>query len=381
MKRTEFIDSFKRILSQLNKKKYSVIASVCRTLLGMVFIFSGAVKAIDPWGTVYKIEDYLREFGSFFIELMPMAEIAAWSLIILELLLGVCMLLNVRTRWTSWITLVFYSIMTLLTLYIARTNPVKDCGCFGDAIILSNWQTFYKNVILIVLATVLFILRKHVQPLWKGWVELVIAIVVVVGAVSFMVWTKLHLPIMDFRPYKIGNHLPTLTKEVADQYEWTFILEKDGVRKSFTIDNYPTEAGWTFIDRDSIMTKKGIKPVIEDFVITGFSDTEISTNDILESNKVTLVIIYDMNKADEKQFAKIEQLHKQCIQANESFYILTGSTTNEINDFIEQHPTLSKTFCVCDPVTLKTIVRANPGVIVLQNGTIIDKYNLRNRYN
>ena len=120
------------------KQIKTIIAAICRTLLGVVFIFSGVVKAIDPLGTVYKIEDYLKAFGGFFSDLLPLAEIAAWALIITELLLGVCMAMNVRTKWTSWIALAFYCVMTPLTLYIALTNPVSDCGCFGDAVVLTN---------------------------------------------------------------------------------------------------------------------------------------------------------------------------------------------------------------------------------------------------
>ena len=223
------------------KRTKTIIAAICRTLLGIVFIFSGAVKAIDPLGTVYKIEDYLKAFGGIFTELLPMAEVAAWSLIILELLLGVCMLLNVRTRCTSWIALLFYLVMTPLTLFIAIQNPVSDCGCFGDAIVLTNWQTFWKNVVLIMLAIGLFALRKSTHPLWRGWMELVIATTTIIIAVSFMAWTNNHLPVKDFRPYKIGNHLPTLMEypedAEPDQYDITFVYAKDGVEQTFTLES------------------------------------------------------------------------------------------------------------------------------------------------
>ena len=149
------------------KQTKGIIAGICRTILGLVFIFSGAVKAIDPLGTVYKIEDYLKAFGGVFTDLLPMAEVAAWGLIVLELLLGVCMLLNIRTRWTSWLAFLFYCVMTPLTLYIALTNPVSDCGCFGDAVVLTNWQTFWKNVVLIVLSIILLALRRSVHSLWQ----------------------------------------------------------------------------------------------------------------------------------------------------------------------------------------------------------------------
>lgn len=393
----------------------SVLAGLSRTLLGLVFIFSGAVKAIDPLGTVYKIEDYLKAFGGFFTDLLPMAEVAAWTLIVLELLLGVCMLLNVRSRWTSWITLLFYMVMTPLTLYIALNNPVSDCGCFGDAIVLTNWQTFWKNLVLISLAILLVALRKSTHPLWRGWMELVIASTTIASALSFMAWTHHNLPIKDFRPYKIGNHIPTLMEfpEDAehDQYDISFVYAKDGVEQTFTLDNYPKgDTTWTFVRQESKLIKKGYEPPIHDFEIIN-ADGDDLTWDILESEvPITLVIMYDLAKADKSQMDKIEAMLQQLqmtatvepivvdTTASDStlcdtilieetptiaevvpFYILTGSSTDQIIAFGLEYPMLADYICTCDPVTLKTIVRANPGVIVLQNGTIIDKYNVRNR--
>ena len=376
---------------------YRLIASISRTLLGLVFIFSGAVKAIDPLGTVYKIEDYLKAFGGFFTELMPMAEVAAWGLIALELLLGVAMLLNVRTQWTSWLALLFYLVMTPLTLYIALTNPVSDCGCFGDAIVLTNWQTFWKNVVLIVLAIILVALRKHVRQLWSNWMEILLVALTILAAVVFMSWTRNHLPIKDFRPYKIGNHLPTLMEYPEDAepdvYEYAFVYEKDGVEQTFTLENYPKgDSTWTFVRQESKLIKKGYEPPIHDLEILN-ADYEDLTWDILESEEpVTLVVMYDLKKADKSQIAKVEALASNLSpfasspdtlplqgESEGAFYILTGSGTDDIINFCLEYPTLSDYVCTCDPVTLKTIVRANPGVIVLQNGIVIDKYNLRNR--
>ena len=368
-----------------------LVASISRTILGLVFVFSGAVKAIDPLGTVYKIEDYLKAFGGFFTELLPLAEVAAWGLIILELLLGVCMLLNIRTQWTSWLALLFYLVMTPLTLYIALTNPVSDCGCFGDAVVLTNWQTFWKNVVLILLAILLVALRKHTRQLWSNWMELVLVVLTIVVAVAFMTWTRLHLPIKDFRPYKIGNHLPTLMEypedAEPDQYDISFVYAKDGVEQTFTLENYPKgDSTWTFVRQDSRLIKKGYEPPIHDLEILN-ADYEDLTWDILESEEpVTLVVMYDLAKADKSQIAKVEALANNVeLSLNDSelslnhFYILTGSGTNDIINFSLEYPALSDYICTCDPVTLKTIVRANPGVIVLQNGIVTDKYNLRNR--
>ena len=384
----------------MNMKR--IIAGICRTLLGVVFVFSGVVKAIDPLGTVYKIEDYLKAFGGFFTDLLPLAETAAWGLIVLELLLGVCMLLNVRTQWTSWIALLFYSVMTPLTLYIALTNPVSDCGCFGDAIVLTNWQTFWKNVILILLAIILIALRKSVRELWQPWVEGVIAIVTIVLAVAFMGWTKNHLPIKDFRPYKIGNHIPTLMEypEDAEQdlYEISLVYAQNGVEQTFTIENYPKgDSTWTYVRTDTKLIKKGYEPPIHDLEIIN-AEGEDLTWDILESEEpVTLVVMYDLAKADKKQMDKVMRLlgeeakgllgdeargllgEEAKGERRKAGYILTGSGTDEIISFSLEYPALSECICTCDPVTLKTIVRANPGVVVLQNGVVIDKYNVRNR--
>ena len=348
-------------------------------------------------GTVYKIEDYLKAFGGFFNELLPMAELAAWALIILELLLGVCMVLNIRTQWTSWLALLFYLVMTPLTLYIALTNPVSDCGCFGDAIVLTNWQTFWKNVVLIVLAIILVALRKHVRQLWSNWMEMLLVALTILAAVVFMSWTRNHLPVKDFRPYKIGNHLPTLMEYPEDAepdvYEYAFVYEKDGVEQTFTLENYPKgDSTWTFVRQDSRLVKKGYEPPIHDLEILN-ANYEDLTWDILESEEpVTLVVMYDLKKADKAQIAKVEALASNLSpfasspdtlplqgESEGNFYILTGSGTDDIINFCLEYPTLSDYVCTCDPVTLKTIVRANPGAIVLQNGIVIDKYNLRNR--
>ena len=388
------------------KQIKTIIASICRTVLGIVFIFSGAVKAIDPLGTVYKIEDYLKAFGGTFTDLLPAAETAAWILIILECLLGVCIVLNVRTKWTMWISLLFYCVMTPLTLYIALTNPVSDCGCFGDAVVLTNWQTFWKNVVLIILAITLVSLKKYLNPLWRGWMEMVIAVTTVMVMSSFMIWTTHHLPVIDFRPYKVGNHLPTIMEDYEpDQVEYLYTCEKDSVRETFTAENYP-DSTWKLVSWEQKIIKKGYESPIHDFEIINANGDDI-TGDLLESeNPVTLVIMYDLAKADKSQMEKIialyqnEETYDEYLVYNDStptdsldneevdyyeientsnIYILTGSGTNDIEKLGLEYPSLVEHICTCDPVTLKTIVRANPGVIVLQAGTVIDKYNLRNR--
>ena len=368
-----------------NKKALHITGSIARTLLALTFLFSGFVKAVDPLGTVYKIQDYLHEgFGGIFQWAIPAAGAAAVCLIALEWLLGIAMLLNVRTQWTSWITLLFYCIMTPLTLYIAIANPVSDCGCFGDALVITNWQTFWKNIILLLLSICLVICRKAIPELFSWWMEIIIALAALGSVAGIMGYSYTHLPQIDFRPYKVGNHIPTLMEipddAEVDQYEITLIYAKDGKEQTFTLENYPKgDPEWTFVDQKSVLIKKGYVPPIHDFEIETLEGDYI-TQDILESEEpIALVVMYDLTKTDTTQLEKIMHM----IHEYPRVYFLTASGEEEIFAFAEElgwdEETTYSTFCFTDPITLKTIVRANPGVIVVQNGTIIDKYNLKNR--
>lgn len=368
-----------------NKKALHITGSIARTLLALTFLFSGFVKAVDPLGTVYKIQDYLHEgFGGVFQWAIPAAGVAAVCLIALEWLLGIAMLLNVRTQWTSWITLLFYCIMTPLTLYIAIANPVSDCGCFGDALVITNWQTFWKNIILLLLSICLVICRKAIPELFSWWMEIIIALAALGSVAGIMGYSYTHLPQIDFRPYKVGNHIPTLMEipddAEVDQYEITLIYAKDGKEQTFTLENYPKgDPEWTFVDQKSVLIKKGYVPPIHDFEIETLEGDYV-TQDILESEEpIALVVMYDLSKTDTTQLEKLMYM----IHEYPRVYFLTASGEEEIFAFAEElgwdEETTYSTFCFTDPITLKTIVRANPGVIVVQNGTIIDKYNLKNR--
>ena len=365
-----------------NSKVQYIIGVIARTLLALTFLFSGFVKAVDPLGTVYKIEDYLHAFGGWMPSLVPLAGAAAVCLIAVEIVLGVCLLCNVRTRWTSWITLAFYLVMTPLTLWIALTNPVSDCGCFGDALVLTNWQTFWKNVVLLALTVVLLGCQKALPSTFTWRRELIIALLALLGADGLMVYSYTHLPPLDFRPYKVGNNIPELMEipegAEVDQYEVKLIYERDGKQQEFTLENYPKgDPEWTFVDQRSILVKKGYEAPIHDFEILTMEYDDV-TYDILESDEpVTLVAMYDLNKTDRLEAAKAIRLYAD----KENVYFLTGSGEDAIYAFAEEmgidEERAEELFCTIDPVTLKTVVRANPGVVVLQNGTIIAKHNMR----
>ena len=375
-------------------KTARIIGSVARTLLALTFLFSGFVKAVDPVGTVYKIEDYLTAFGGVFTSLLPLATVAAVLLILTEWTLGVMMLCNIRTQWTAWLSLAFYLVMTPLTLYIALTNPISDCGCFGDALVLSNWQTFWKNVVLISLVVVLLCTKRHIPPtfVWQAEIGIVLAGMALAG--GLMIYTHYHLPIIDFRPYKIGNNIPELMSipdgAPHDEYAITLIYEKDGVQQEFTLQDYPrNDSTWRFVDQRSTLVSKGYEPPIHDFALMD-ADGEDLTYDILEAERAVLVVMYDLDKTDIRQLGKVANL---CLTSKEQgvpCFILTAATDEQIRAFVDAHrdllpasvaatadPTLL--FLHADGIMLKTIVRANPGVFVVENGIITDKYNIRNR--
>lgn len=372
-----------------NKTK-SIIGTICRTIIGLTFAFSGFVKALDPLGTTYKIEDYLKAFGGIFNYLLPAAEPMAWCLILFELCLGLCLLFNVRTSVTSWFALAMMLVMTPITLYLALTNPISDCGCFGDAVVLTNWQTFWKNIVLLTLVIVLLVCKKHIHSTFVWQAELCIALIAIVLTASLMIYTRLHLPLIDFRPYKIGNNIPAMMEypegAEPDIYETTLIYEKDGVKQTFTLQDYPrgdTATAWTFVDQHTTLVKKGYEPPIHDFEIISLDGDDL-TDDVLEADDVVLLIMYDLRKASLPNMS--ERLHNFAVEQEHNgteLYVLTGSGEQDIDEFIAEYCKESaldySMFCQTDPVTLKTIVRANPGVVVLHNGTITDKYNLRNR--
>ncbi len=385
---------------------------IVQILLGLTFIFSGFVKAVDPLGTTYKIEDYLSAFAEMggaltplFENAMVLATVAAFALIAFEFTLGVMLVANVWSQITSWIALAFMCFVTPLTLWIALTNPVSDCGCFGDALVLTNWQTFWKNIVLLAMAIAIVWGGRKAERRKGGEAERLTQGLIAGGAavivILFMVWTLYHLPIIDFRPYKIGKNIPEQMEipegAEVDQYEIRLIYaDANGKEQEFTLQDYPKDSTWHFVRQNSKLIKKGYEPPIHDFEIMNM-DYEDITWDILESEvPVTVVVMYDLDKTDLRQAERVTQLYHRCLQNQEPFYIFTGASDARIEEFCyqveEQYNTQDgrasnrltpynhweSVFCTADPVMLKTIVRANPGVIVIQNGNVIDKYNIRN---
>lgn len=349
------------------------IRTLSRLIVGLVFIFSGFVKCIDPLGTAYKISDYLTAF--------TMDGLSDYALLLsilmcgIELLIGLMLVLNVKIILTAWITLIFMTFYTVLTFIVALTNPVTDCGCFGDALILTNWQTFGKNIVLMILTVIIFVYRKKYTELlnpFLGWMLLLGLAILVFG---FEIYSLNRLPIKDFRPYKIGVNIKE-SMEIPEgaaqaEIESIFIYEKDGIKQEFTINNLP-DGTWTFVDRKDDVINPGYEPPIHDFSITTLNGEDI-TYEILDSPYAGLLIAYDLGLSDVANQTNINALASMMMANGFKFICLTSSSEEKINEFAQTHD-IPYEFCITDPTTLKTIIRSNPGLVLLKKGIIVNKW-------
>lgn len=350
--------------------------NLCRFLLAGLFIFSGFVKAVDPLGFTYKIEDYLQAFG---LTWMPSfaPPIAAIALSSLEFVLGVLMLFGIRKKVATTLILLFMGVMTPLTLYLAIANPVSDCGCFGDAWVLTNWQTFWKNIILLVAAITVFIWKEQIIRFVTVKSEWLISLYSILFIVVLSLFCLVKLPILDFRPYKIGNNIlkeMTIPEDAEPSvYETVFILEKDGKQEEFTLENYP-DSTWTFKDAKTVLRKKGYEPSIQDFSMLSLEIGEDITRDVLEDDNYNfLLVAHRIEKADDSNIDLINEIYDYSVEYGYGFYGLTSSPDPEI-EMWKDKTGAEYPFCLMDDIALKTIIRSNPGLILIKGGTILNKW-------
>ena len=368
----------------LNKARQfagNLTLQIGRILFGAVFIFSGFVKAIDPLGSTYKIEDYLRSFGGFFDSMADYAFPLAIALSTIELLIGLSFIFKVHLKLTTLLALIFMSVMTLLTLYIAIKNPVTDCGCFGDALLISNWATFFKNIVLISIIILMQVYHTKFRPFLSPKVQHAGAIVFIVIGVMLSVYSYRHLPMIDFLPYKIGVNIPKgmVIPENApsDVYKTTFIYEKDGLQKEFTLENYPKgDSSWVFVDQKTEIISKGYKAPIHDFSIMNAQFDDITQLVLNSPGNTYLFIMYDLSDTSIKGAQKAELIYQKLLKSGAKIYALTGSSDADIQKFKDKTD-VTFPFWKTDPTTLKTIIRANPGLVKLNKGTITGKWNWR----
>lgn len=354
-----------------------VWVNACRFLLAVLFIFSGFVKAVDPFGSFYKIQDYLTAFGilSWFPTYLPL--LFAIILSAVEFCVGIFLFLGVRRKIASILALFLMCAMTPLTLYLAVANPVSDCGCFGDAWVLTNWQTFWKNIVLLIAAVTVFREWKLIIRFITMKMEWMVSMYTILFVFVLSFYCLQYLPILDFRPYKIGVNIKSAMEipqgAKPSVFESRFVLEKDGKQQEFTLDNYP-DSTWTFVETRTLLKEKGYEPPIHDFSMMSLDTGEDLTDSVLSSKGYTfLLVAHRIEGADDSNIDLINEIYDYSVEHGYGFYALTSSPAEEI-DLWREKTGAEYPFCQMDDITLKTIIRSNPGLLLIKDGTILNKW-------
>lgn len=356
-----------------------LVKNLCRIIVGIVFIYSGFVKGIDPLGSDYKFTDYFNAFGMGWMNATTLFFSFALSLV--EFLIGIALLFNLWVSRMAWGSLLFMAFFTPLTLVLALTNPVSDCGCFGDAMILTNWQTFWKNIILLLLAIMIFMYRKEYKsslPLVGQFSFLALA---GAGMLCLSVYCYRHLPVLDFRPYAVGKNITEGMRlpegAEPDQYEVTlkYKNKQTGEVQSFTEENYPWQdtLNWEYESSSERLVKKGYITPIHDLVIEHPTLGNITEEILEDDNHTILAVAYNLTQSDVQYQPAINRLAEYAQEKGIRFYGLTSSSERDIETYKKRYH-VPYEFCTADEIQLKTMIRSNPGVIILQKGTILDKW-------
>ena len=354
----------------------TTIVNVCRIAIAITFVLSGFVKAVDPLGTQYKIADYAEAMGlqAYAPDLLTL--LASIGISAIEFLLGICLLFAIHRRVASKLIVMLMTVMTALTLWLALANPISDCGCFGDALKLTNWETLWKNVALLIAA---IIVSRHPLRMFRfvsltnQWIVMNFSTLFILTIAGYSLY---KLPPFDFRPYHVGANIKEGMQIPADaeqpQFETTFVMEKNGEVREFTIDNYP-DSTWIFIDSKTVQISEGYVPPITDFSITTADTGEDITDSVLNYKGYTFLLIAPhLENADDSNLDLINQIHDYAVEYGYRFYCLTASGKEGI-DYWTNITGAEYQYYHTDEITLKTIVRSNPGLVLLKDATVISK--------
>lgn len=344
------------------------IALIARIIVGVLFIFSGLIKVNDPVGTAIKLEEYFEVFStdisSFFLIFIPYALILSVFLSVLEVVLGLAILLWYRSRATIWTLLLMIIFFTFLTFYSAYFNKVTDCGCFGDAIKLTPWQSFIKDIILLVLILVLFFnMNTFRAVLPKRMGNIVVGACSVIG-VAVAIYAIQYLPFIDFRAYKIGTNIP-ISMQPSEPLQYRYIMSKDG--NEHTFDSYPTEDGYEYVAMELVNPEAQAK--ITDYNL--WSNEGDFTDESFRGNKL-FVVIHNANTASTKNLQAINALVSELGDSVEP-WALTASDEASFEAFRHEHQ-LAMPYFYGDATVLKTMIRTNPGLILMQDGVVKGKW-------
>jgi uncharacterized membrane protein YphA (DoxX/SURF4 family)/peroxiredoxin len=350
------------------------IIGVVRIFVGILFIISGFIKLNDPVGFSFKLEEYFSQGVLDLPALMPYALAISIVVVILEVLLGVMLIVAYKVRITLWSLLGMIVFFTFLTFYSAYFNKVTDCGCFGDAIKLTPWESFTKDVVLLVLIVLLVVGRKFITPLFRPFITNMIMAFSIMACVIYAYYVLNHLPVIDFRPYEIGKNIeegmgiPDDAPKAIYDYSWKFNVNGEE-QIIITNGDYPTVDG-EFIGVETEEVQKGYEPPVHDFTIE--QEGEDFAMSLLQEPKLMMVIAYDLRKSNKEVFSEVGEIAKKAKEKGYKVIGMSASGPNQTNALIKEY-NLNFEFYFTDETTLKTIVRSNPGVLILEKGTIREK--------
>ena len=373
-------------MDEKNREKVfqRVAVNVSRFLLAAVFVFSGFVKANDPIGTVIKLKEYLVAFSILHVPFFSLVIIAV-GLAFLEFSIGIYLMFGMSRVQVSRITLVFMSLMTLLTAYIFAFNPVSDCGCFGDVLVLSNGATLLKNVILLAAA----IINLKYYPLYIKIVgdntQWLITMYGSVYILCYSVYCIYALPVLDYRPYKVGTDLRVAAERGASHsYDVKIVYEKNGTTRELTPEDDDPDSTWHYVETRRTPLSAGNDIKATNFYVTdAVTDADVTDDIVYGEGYTFLLVIPDLLQADEGCVDLVNEAYSYAQDNGYAFYCLTGSLSSEAQAYWSEHTGAEYQYYLCDESELKTVVRASPGLVLLKDGVVINKwsnYTLPNEY-
>lgn len=346
-----------------------------RLFVGVLFIISGLVKLNDPVGFSFKLEEYFSADVLNLEFLISFALAISILVVIFEVILGIMLLLGFKPIFTTWSLLLMIIFFTFLTFYSAYFNKVTDCGCFGDALKLTPWQSFSKDIILLVFILVLFFNETHIKPCIKAKGLNIVITSSIIACFAFAYYVLNHLPVIDFRPYKIGKNIregmiiPENAPKAVYEYTWTFKV--NGKEEKFVNTGaYPQVPDGEYISVDTKEIEKGYEVPIHDFSIE--KNGEDYTKEMLNEPKLIMIITYNLLKSSQDGFDKLEKLNADAKAKGYKVIAVTASLENTITEVKDKNK-FTFDFFFCDETTLKTIIRSNPGIVILNEGTVKQK--------
>ncbi len=352
--------------------KYLVALS--RIFVGVLFIISGLIKLNDPLGFSYKLQEYFSVDVLNIPFLEPYALMISVLVVVFEVVLGVFLLIGYKPKFTVWSLLLMIVFFSFLTFYSAYFDKVKDCGCFGDALKLTPWESFTKDIVLLFFILILFFGVKHIKPIFNKLGTTVLALLSFILSFWFGYYVLMHLPAKDFRAYKIGSNIqegmriPEDAAKPVVEYYWKFKV--NGEDKVITTDgSYPTVNG-DFISVDTKMLDEGYQPPIVDFSIE--TEDEDLTQHFLAEDKLIMIVSYSLEKIEKQGAEKLKAFSDEAIKKGYTVIGLTASG-DEAKQKIKKANNLNFNFYLCDEKALKTVVRSNPGILELNKGTVMQK--------